>query len=115
MKHLKPFIGIGIFFLVVYLVWQLAPPFFHNYQFQSDVDDAAKQATYSAKTEDDVRADVFKQAQSDSIPITQDQIQVTKTGTSCSIGVAYTVHVELPVLPQDFHFNVTSQNKNIAY
>jgi len=114
MQTFKSFFGLGVFVLAVYLTWELLPPFFHNYQFQDYVQQAAKECTYAYnKTEDQVRTDVFKEAREDSIPITADQIQISKSGTSCSIGLNYTVHVDLPFFPQDFHFTASSANTSI--
>jgi hypothetical protein len=117
MSTLKPIFGVAVFAACVYLIWMLVPPFFHNWQFQDFVEQSAKENTYAYnRSEDQVRQIVFKEAQSDNIPLTSpDQIQVTKTGTTCSISVQYTVHVDLPIFPQDFHFTAASANKNIVY
>jgi len=112
-KNIKPIIGIGVFLTVVYLCWMLVPPFFHQYQFNDFVDQKAKECTYAYnKTEDGVRQEVFREAREDSIPISQDQIKVEKSATDCKIAVAYTVHVDIPFFPQDFHFVAASQNAN---
>lgn len=114
MSTIKPWIGLGVFAVVVYLIYMLVPPFFHNYQFQDFIDQAAKENTYAYdKNEDQIRQQVFKEAQEDSIPITMDQIQVSKQSKSCSISVTYTVHVNLPGFPQDFHFVAASKNNSI--
>src|SRR5690349_20107012 len=114
MNTIKPFVGFAGFALVVYLIYMLVPPFFHNYQFQDYIEQSAKENTYAYnKSEDQIRQAVFKEAQDDSIPITADQIQVNKGNQTCSISVNYTVHVDLPLFPQDFHFSASSSNKLI--
>jgi hypothetical protein len=114
MNTIKPVIGIAFLLFLVYLASQLVPPFYHNYVFSDWVDEKAKEYTYAyAKDEDQIRQEVYKEAQKDGIPVTADQIQVEKTGTSCSIGMQYVVHVDLPIFPQDFHFVAASSNSSI--
>jgi hypothetical protein len=114
MKTIKLIFGLAVFAAVIYVAWLLIPPFMHNIQFQDWVSDAARQDTYAYnKNEDQIRDEVFREAQADGIPVTEDQIQVSKTGGSCNISVVYTVHVNLPVFPQDLHFNVSAGNANI--
>ena len=114
MKNIKPFIGIAVFLSILYLIWELAPPYFHQYQFQDYVDQRAKEATYEYnKTEDQVRSEVMKEAKEDSIPITPDMILVTKSTSNCTIAVNYTVHVDLPFFPQDLHFVAASKNASV--
>ena len=114
MNNIKPFIGVAVFLGILYLIWELAPPYFHQYQFQDFVDQRAKEATYEYnKSEDQVRAEVMKEAKEDSIPITPDMIQVAKSPTYCTINVSYTVHVDLPFFPQDLHFVAASKNASV--
>jgi len=96
---------------MVYLMWNLVPPFFHNYEFQDYVENEARDSTYTNQSADDVRALVLKEAHNDSVPLTADQINVTKDSNNVSISANYTVHVDLPWYPQDLHFNVSSKNR----
>lgn len=115
MNSVKPFIGLAVLLVVIYLCYELVPPFYHNYVFQDWVDQKAKESTYAyLKNEDQVRQEVFHEAQLEEIPITADQIQVQKTATACSIAIDYNVHVDLPFFPQDLHFNASSANTNIV-
>ncbi|HTC79209.1 MAG TPA: hypothetical protein VK657_11380 [Terriglobales bacterium] len=114
MNRIKPIFGIAVFLGIMYLIWELVPPYFHQYQFQDYVDQHAKEVTYEYnKTEDQVRAEIMKEAREDSIPITPEQIQVTKSPTNCTIAVNYTVHVDLPFFPQDIHFVAASKNASV--
>jgi hypothetical protein len=115
MSQIKPFLGIGFLIVILYASYMLVPPFYHNYVFQDWVDQKAKESTYAYnKNEDTIKQEVFHEAQLEEIPVNLDQIQVNKTGMSCSIAVTYDVHVDLPVFPQDFHFTAASQNSNIV-
>ena len=84
MNRIKPIFGIAVFLGIMYLIWELVPPYFHQYQFQDYVDQHAKEV-----------------------------IQVTKSTSSCTIAVNYTVHVDLPFFPQDIHFVAASKNASV--
>ena len=111
MSSVKPILGVAIFLVVMYLIWNLAPPFFHNYQFQDFVETQARNSTYTNQTAEDIKALVLKEAHNDSIPITPEQVMVARDPNNVSINVNYSVHVDLPFFPQDFNFNVSSKNR----
>ncbi|HEV2112663.1 MAG TPA: hypothetical protein VGR50_00865 [Terriglobales bacterium] len=111
MSAVKPILGVALFLVVMYLIWNLLPPFFHNWQFEDYVETEARDSTYTNQTADDVKALVLKEARNDSIPITAEQINVIKEPNTVSITANYSVHVDLPFFPQDFQFNVSSKNR----
>src|SRR5579863_430259 len=101
MSGIKPILGAAIFLVVVYLIWMLAPPFFHNWQFEDYVENETRDSTYTTQTADEVKVLVLKEARSDSIFLTPEQVNVTKDPNNVSINVNYSVHVDLPFFPQD--------------
>jgi hypothetical protein len=111
MSTIKPIFGIAVFLVVVYLIWNLVPPFFHNYEFQDYVETEARDSTYTNQTADEVKALVLKEARNDNIPITPEQITVVKEPNNVSINAHYSVHVDLPFFPQDFQFSASSKNR----
>lgn len=113
MKIIKPLFSLAIIALFIILCVQLIPPYWNNYQFSDFLDQEARQTSYTNMTEDAIRHEIYKEAQSDNIPVTEDQIQVMKNANYVSLSVDYTVHVNLPVYPQDLHFSATSKNKAI--
>ncbi len=115
MKYFKPILGVLLVVIFVYLCFQLIPPFFKNYQFQDYLDHEALRTSYNSNTltEDTIRNEVLKEARSDDLPITAEQIRVSIGRLQVQINVDYTVHVDLPFFPQDLHFNDASANKGI--
>jgi hypothetical protein len=105
------------FFLVVaatfYVAWNLIPPYFHNSQFQEDLDDIARRATYTAVNDEDLKQTVVHKAQSMDIVLKQDQVTVTRSGNGIGISVQYRVHVDMIVHPVDLDFTTNSLNKRI--
>lgn len=117
MGTLKAFLGIFIIVAAVYVCAKLAPPYFNNYEFKDAVKDEALRDSYSPKNEGQIRDAIFKLAQQDDIPISEDQILVQRTGMqfngTVAIQAIYVVHVDLPGYPVDLHFDASTQNKGI--
>jgi hypothetical protein len=117
MGSLKMVTGIVAIVAAVYLIAVLAPPYFSNYQFEDAIKTEAQLGTYSTKSEDAIRDALFKKAQDLDVPITREQIKVTRIGVtgsgSLSIDAPYVVHVNLPGYPLDLHFEPTTRNKSV--
>jgi hypothetical protein len=113
MNKVKPVFGISVMLIFIYLLWSFVPPFFYHYQFQDFVTSTARESTYSQQSADDIRKILFKEAQSDGIPITADQINIVRTpNVEVQISVNYIIHVDIPFFPQDLNFSVSSRNKS---
>ena len=117
MGTIKLVLILGALAVGVYVGAQIIPPYFANYQFQDTIDTEAKLGTYSTKSEDAIRDNVFKRAQDLEIPVTKDQIQVQRNGGpstgSLYIGCEYVVHVDIPGYPMDLSFHPESKNKGV--
>lgn len=113
MGKVKAIVGFVLIFGGIYVGWNLLPPYFHNYQFQDDLDEIARRNTYTQRTDDDVRAIVIKQASDDSITVKEDQIAISRTGDGLGISVHYKVHVDMLLHPVDLDFTTKSLNKRI--
>jgi hypothetical protein len=114
---MKMVFGILIIVASVILLATLAPPFFSNYQFEDALKTESQMSTYTTKTEDVIRDEVFKKAQDLDVPVTKEQIKVVRNGVvgtgSVEIEAAYTVHVNLPFYPMDLNFNASARNKGV--
>ena len=95
----------------------LIPPYFDNYQFEDALNNEALAATYSTKTDEDIRSIVYKKAKEMEIPVTPEQIKVRRVGSqgtgTLAIEANYTVHVDLPLYPLDLDFHAATKNKGI--
>lgn len=114
---MKLVFGIFIMVAAVILIATLAPPYFTNYQFEDVLKTESQMSTYTSKTEDVIRDEVFKKAQEMDVPITKEQIKVVRNGVvgtgSVSIDASYIVHVNLPGYPMDLHFEASARNKGV--
>lgn len=94
--------------------YRILPAYFANYQLQDMMKSEALFATsaYPRKTPDDIRGDVWKKIQELGIPIKAEDIKVTGGEQAVTIGVDYTVPVDLIVyqLTLDFHPHADSHS-----
>jgi hypothetical protein len=109
--------GVAVIVAVVVLGATILPPFFNNYQFEDAISTEALAATYSSKSDEDIRGIVYKKAKEMDIPITPEQIKVHRAGSQGTgtlvIEANYTVHVEVPGYPLDLDFHAATKNKGI--
>src|SRR4030088_235089 len=114
---MKLVFGILIIAAAVILIATLAPPYLSNYQFTDALKTESQMSTYSNKTEDAIRDEVFRKAQELDIPITKEQIKVLRSGQigtgAVSIEANYTVHATLPRSALDATIYDTDRNNGV--
>jgi hypothetical protein len=117
MATLKLIFGMAIFGLVGLMGIKIVPPFFSNYELEDAIKTEALQSTYSARTEDDVRETIIKQARNYDIALTPKQVHVSRVGGfgngSLTIEADYSVPVDLPGYSTSLEFHPSSKNKGI--
>lgn len=111
MKTIKALVGLAVLVGGIYLGWTMIPPYFNSYKLDDIVADEARINTYSNKTEDAMRETIYQKAKDLDIPVTRENINVTRNGQSVTIDVNYTVHLDYPIHPVDLHFQSSSKNK----
>lgn len=113
MEKVKALIGVGVIMIGFYVAWNMIPPYFHNGQFQDELDDIARRYTYTTVSDDDLKQKVVDKAKNMDILIKEDQVSITHSGNQLGISVKYRVHVDLLVHPTDLDFTANSLNKRI--
>jgi hypothetical protein len=113
-EKLKIWIILAVVAAVIYVGWNLVPPYFHNAQLQDDLDDILRKATYTTISDDDLKQVVIRKAQSEDIILKEDQITIAKSSMGVTISVAYRVHVDMIVHPVDLNFVANSHNKVVG-
>jgi len=111
MNKIRGLLGLAIIVGGIYAGWNLIPPYFANYKLEDVVAEEARTSTYTAKSEDQIRDDVFQKASDLDIALTREQIAVQKTGSTVAIEVNYSVHVDFPFHPVDLAFHTSSKNR----
>jgi hypothetical protein len=117
MGTLKLLFGIALFGIVGMVAFKLIPPYFANYEFEDSIKTESVQATYSTRTEDDIREAVMKAARNYDIPLTPKQVKVTRVGGygngSLNIEADYSVPIDLPGYSTTLEFHPSTKNKGI--
>ena len=111
MGKLKAIIGVLVLVGIIYVAWNMIPPYFHKYQLQDDLDDIAYRNLYTHKSDQDLRELIIQKAGVLDIPLQDDQINITRTADGLGITVHYTVHVDMVLHPVDLDFSVNSLNR----
>lgn len=117
MATLKLFFVVGILGAMVLVGVKVIPPYFANYELEDTIRTEALQATYSTRTEDDIRNAVIKEARKYEIPLTPKQVHITRTGGvasgTLSIDAEYSVPIDLPGYSTVIDFHPSTKNKGI--
>ena len=113
MNRLKSLFGLLVLIATAYLGWKVLPPFFSNYRFEDACESEALLNSYSNKSETEIRNTLAAKARDYDIPLSADQINVTRNGNELAIWADYTVHIDVPVMPFDLSFHPATKNKRI--
>jgi hypothetical protein len=117
MGTLKLVFGFAIFAALVLFGMKIIPPFFSNYELEDAIKSEATQATYSTRTEDDIRETIIKEARSYDILLTPKQVHVSRLGGfgqgTLAIDAEYSVPIDLPGYSTTIEFHPSSKNKGV--
>ena len=96
---------------------KVIPPYFSNYELEDSLKTEALQATYSTRSEDDIREAVIKEARKYDIALTPKQVHVSRLGGfasgSLSIEAEYSVPIDLPGYSTTLEFHPSTKNKGV--
>ena len=94
---------------------KIVPVYFADYQFKDSLESESRFALtgYPKKNPDDVRNDIWKKANDLGIPATKDQIQVAMENGSVSIGLDYSVPIDLAFYQFTLQFHDRADNHSI--
>jgi len=117
MATLKLVFGFAVFAALALVGLKIIPPYFSNYELEDAIKTESVQATYSTRSEEDIREAIIKQARNYDIALTPKQVKVTRVGGfgngSLNIEADYSVPVELPGYSTTLEFHPSSKNKGV--
>jgi hypothetical protein len=90
---IRRLITLVIVFLIGYFGWHVAPVILHHYEFEAKVDELARFS--GDRTEGDIQARVVKLGGEYGIPLTEQNVQVTRQADIIRIEVAYRQMLEV--------------------
>ncbi len=88
------------------LLGAFAPIYYHNFKLQSYVGELTQRVDSDARSDDFLRTEVVNRARNLSLPVTADDVHVTRAqdGTVQKLEVRYFVQVSLPGYTVKLHF-----------
>jgi hypothetical protein len=114
---MKLVLGFGVFLAMIVLGIKVIPPCFSNYEFEDSLKEEALQSTYTTRSEEDIRKTVMKHAHEYDIPLTPQQVKVSRIGGfgtgTLNIEAEYSVPLDLPGYSTTLNFHPSSSNKGI--
>lgn len=109
----KAVIWTAILVLGAYSAYKIIPSYVAEYQLNDKMQEVARFAVVNRYSEEQVRDEIFKEAQDLEIPLKREQIKVEATQRLVQISVDYTVPVDLFFYHTELHFTPTSENKSL--
>lgn len=97
----------------VFVGIKIVPAYFSNYQLQDSMLTEARFAVASRKSEEDIRAAIWKKIQELDIPAKREDIKVTIMDSTVNIEVNYVVHVDLKAYEFNLEFHPHADNHTI--
>jgi hypothetical protein len=117
MPNMKMFLGLAVMAATVIVGVKVVPVYFNNYEFEDAIKNEALQATYSSRTEEDIRDAVIKRGKDYDLALTAKEVKVSRTGQngngSLMIEVNYAVDINLPGYSTTVEFHPSSKNKGV--
>ena len=98
MATLKLVFGVAVFAALVFAGIKIVPPFFSNYELEDSIKTEALQATYSTRTEEDIRAAIIKQARNYDIVLTPNRCKLLGRAGS---ALAFSTSKPITALPSN--------------
>jgi hypothetical protein len=115
MGKLKALLAVVIVIGGFFYAWNMIPPYFHKSQFQEELDDIVRRASYSNLNDEDIKKLVISKALAGDLPpLKEDQVIVARAAMGLAITVRYRVHVDMIVYQTDLDFTANSRNKMIG-
>lgn len=114
MEKLRALLTLAVIVGAFYFAWVLIPPYYNNYTFQDAVETEARMASYQAqRTDQDVAETLAKKAKELDIPLTAEQIHISRNGSDLTVTADYTVTVNTIFKPIELKFSTNKTNRRI--
>ena len=97
-----------------YTCFKLIPIYVNEYQLQDKIEEVARFATVSHKTDDELRDAIWQEIQDLGIPARKEDIKIENTGRFAKISVDYSVPLDLIFYHGELHFSPSSENKSLT-
>ncbi len=101
-------VGLIILAIGVFIAYKLIPVKVKAAELRQEVVDEAKSA--GTHNDDKIRANILRKAREDDLPVTEDNIKISRGNNEISVDVEYTVPIEFPGYTYQWHVHHSAQN-----
>jgi len=112
-SRLKAIVWTAILVAFVYVCIRVVPLYVNDYQFQDTMQSAARFASVSRQSPDEIRKNLLKEAEMADMPIRLEDIKVVNRGGRVDIEANYSVTVDLHVYQWTLNFHPTASNSRL--
>ena len=102
-----------IFLSMIYVGAKVIPVLVTEYQFEDSIQEIARFASATRKSNEQIKQAVFDEAQKEDLPVTSDAIKVEGSAGNVKINVEYSVIVDLKVYQWTLLFHPATSNKAV--
>jgi len=96
--------GIAVLLAMAALLAVFIPIYLHNLQLQNFVEALTHSVDNPAKTDTELRGLILQKAHSLDLPVTEDNVQITRSPNMLRVEIRYLVPVRLPGYAVNLHF-----------
>ena len=107
----KAIIWTLIFLSLIYVGIKVIPVLVTEYQFEDSIQEIARFASATRKSNEQIKQAVLDEAQKEDLPVTGDAIKVEGSAGNVRINVEYSVIVDLKVYQWTLLFHPATSNK----
>jgi hypothetical protein len=108
--RLKALVSVAVLAAMIYTGAKVVPILVDNYQFQDAMESTARFASVNRQTNEDIRASVLKEAQTEEIPVQPGDIHIKGDSQHVEISADYSVTVDLMVYRWTLNFHPSVRN-----
>jgi hypothetical protein len=112
-SNLKALFWTGLLVAFIYVSFRVVPLYVANYQFQDNMETAARFASVYRTPSDEIRKDLMKKAEEAEMPVKLQDIKVENHDGRVNIEADYSVTVDLIVYQWTLKFHPSASNNKL--
>jgi uncharacterized membrane protein len=101
-------VGLIVLALGVFIAWKMIPVKVKTAELRQLVTDEARSA--GTRSDDKIRAAILAKARENNLPVTEDNIKISRAASQITVEVNYVVPIEFPGYTYQWHISHTVQN-----
>ena len=100
--------GLALLLIAIFLAYKIIPVKVKTADLRQTVEDEAKSA--GTHNDDRIRKSILEKADENNLPVTDDDIEIKRTGNEIQVDVDYIVPVEFPGRTWEWHQHHHAEN-----